>query len=163
LVQRSPAVILDGAHNAQKIAALVADLPLLLGQASGGKLIVVAGVLAAKDHLEIVGALAPHAAALICTAPRVLAKGAADPSLLAADAQLAGFTGETVIEPDPLLAVERALERAGVGDVVLVTGSLYLVGNVRGRWHPDDRVLLQRTPWRTPARLNDPEPRLRVE
>jgi hypothetical protein len=28
-----------------------------------------------------------------------------------------------------------------------VTGSLYLVGNARGRWYPDDAVLLQRTPW----------------
>ena len=29
----------------------------------------------------------------------------------------------------------------------LVTGSLYLIGNIRGRWYPDDAVLLQRSPW----------------
>jgi dihydrofolate synthase/folylpolyglutamate synthase len=50
-------------------------------------------------------------------------------------------------EPDPLAAVDRALELAGAGDLILVTGSLYLVGNVRERWYPTERILEQGSCW----------------
>ncbi len=146
-VQTKPTVILDGAHNAEKIAALAADLPRLARRRPGARLIVVAGVLAAKDHAEIVRTLTPHADVLILTAPSVDTKPAADPAVLAAEASAAGFTGEIAIEPDPRRAVKRALALANRDDVVLVTGSLYLAGNVRGLWYPDRSVLLQATPW----------------
>jgi hypothetical protein len=29
----------------------------------------------------------------------------------------------------------------------VVTGSLYLIGEVRRRWFPDDAIVTQRTPW----------------
>ena len=60
----------------------------------------------------------------------------------------AGFHGPVMLEPDPRAAIDVALTRAtGPTDAVLVTGSLYLVGNVRGRWYPDEDVLRARTPW----------------
>ncbi len=36
--------------------------------------------------------------------------------------------------PDPKLAFERALELAAPHDVIFVTGSLYLVGDLRRYW-----------------------------
>jgi folylpolyglutamate synthase/dihydropteroate synthase len=36
--------------------------------------------------------------------------------------------------PDPNLAFERALELASPDDVIFVTGSLYLVGDLRRYW-----------------------------
>ena len=35
------------------------------------------------------------------------------------------------------------------GAAVLVTGSMYLAGQVRRRWFPDQDIVLQRTPWPT--------------
>jgi len=148
-VQQIPRIVLDGAHNVQKIAALVDDLPVLLQRPPGGRLIVVLGVLEAKDHAGIVERTAAHADELVLTRPRVLAKPGADPATIAEHARRAGFGGPILIEDEPIAAIETAIGRANPerGDAVLVTGSLYLVGNVRRRWYPDEHIVLQQTPW----------------
>jgi folylpolyglutamate synthase/dihydropteroate synthase len=83
----------------------------------------------------------------------VLAKPGADPAAIAEDARRAGFGGPVLIEDEPTAAIETAIARANAerGDAVLVTGSLYLVGNVRGRWYPDDAIIVQQTAWPTPT------------
>jgi hypothetical protein len=50
-------------------------------------------------------------------------------------------------EPEPARAVERALSwRDGP---LVITGSLYLVGQARDRWFRTREVVLQRTSWPT--------------
>jgi hypothetical protein len=47
------------------------------------------------------------------------------------------------------------------GAAVLVAGSMYLAGHVRRRWYPDQKVVLQRTPWPNATeatRLGAPRP-----
>lgn len=151
-------VVLDGAHNPDKVAALAADLGTLRRAGDGGRLVVVLGALEAKRHGEMVRLLVPHADGLVLTSPRVLAKPGAVADELAATVRAVGFTGPVVIEPDPLAVVDRALAlvRDDVAATVLVTGSLYLVGNVRGRWFPDDAVVMERTPWPTVRDSTDP-------
>lgn len=148
-VQDAPRVVLDGAHNLQKIEALMDDVPALLPRPAGGRLIVVLGVLEAKDHSGIVGRVAANADELVLTRPRVLAKTGASPETLAEDARTSGFGGPILVVDEPIPAIETALARADAecGDAVLVTGSLYLVGNVRGRWYPEEQIILQQTPW----------------
>ncbi len=65
-----------------------------------------------------------------------------DPEGLAASLRELGFGGAIAVDPDPRAAVEAALNQATEGDVVVVTGSLYLAGNVRSRWIPSDEDLL---------------------
>jgi dihydrofolate synthase/folylpolyglutamate synthase len=149
VVQREPLVVLDGAHNPDKIAAFVRELPLLHGVEPGGKLMAVVGSLAAKNHEAIIAALANDVDALMLTSPQVLAKPSAHASALAEEARRSGFAGLIEIEPDPRRAFDRALDLAGPRDAVLVTGSLYLLGNLRGRWFPDDEIVVQRSPWPT--------------
>ena len=146
----SPRVILDGAHNPEKAGAIAHDLPELLGMADAGRLILVLGVLESKRDDEIARLLVPFADLVIVTSPRVLAKLGAAAAALAATVRAAGFLGEIAVEPHPADALARALaEATRPADTVLVTGSLYLVGNVRGQWYPDDAVVLQQTPWPT--------------
>jgi folylpolyglutamate synthase/dihydropteroate synthase len=146
--ETSPRVLLDGAHNPQKIGALVADLDAILPRPAGARRIGVVGVLEAKDFSGLVGPLVPAIDELVATSPQVLSKAGLDVATLAAAAQAAGFHGPVTLEPDPGGAIDVALSRAaGPDDAVLVTGSLYLVGNVRGRWYPDEDVLRARTPW----------------
>jgi folylpolyglutamate synthase/dihydropteroate synthase len=152
VVQREPLVVLDGAHNPDKIAAFVRELPLLHGVEPGGKLMAVVGSLAAKNHEAIIAALANDVDALMLTSPQVLAKPSAHASALAEEARRSGFAGLIEIEPDPRRAFDRALDLAGPRDAVLVTGSLYLLGNLRGRWFPDEEIAVQRTPWPTPVK-----------
>lgn len=142
-----PDVLLDGAHNPQKIEALA---KALAEQPREGRTIVVAGVLGSKDHAEIVRALAPVATVLVATTPQVTAKPGLDAEAFAASARAAGVP-EVVVEPDPLRAIDRAIAMAASGDLVGVTGSLYLVGTIRSRWYLPDEVVIQRTPWPTVA------------
>lgn len=95
--------------------------------------------------------IAPAVDELIVTTPGVLAKPGAQAEMLAAAARAVGFGGAVMAIDPPAMALEQALQRADAarGDVVLVTGSLYLVGALRARWHPNDAVLLERTPWPT--------------
>ena len=84
---------------------------------------------------------------LIVTSPQVLAKPGVDSAALANAATELGFSGSVRAFDQPGEGLDAALAAARPDDLVLVTGSLYLVGNVRGRWHPDDEIVAQRTPW----------------
>jgi dihydrofolate synthase/folylpolyglutamate synthase len=146
--------MLDGAHNPQKIAALVADLDAILPRTPTSRRIGVLGVLEAKDFSGLVRPLVPAIDELVATTPQVLSKAPLDVETLAAAARAAGFHGPVTLEPDPHTAIDVALSQATEpGDAILVTGSLYLVGNVRGRWYPDESILRSRTPW--PAQAPD--------
>lgn len=151
IVQPVPRVILDGAHNPDKVAALAAELPQLAARPPGGRLIAVVGMLESKEHGAMLRLIAPAVDELIVTTPGVLAKPGAQAEMLAAAARAVGFGGAVMAIDPPAMALEQALQRADAarGDVVLVTGSLYLVGALRARWHPNDAVLLERTPWPT--------------
>ena len=147
LLPGAPRVLLDGAHNPQKLAALAGALPAgLLGPGGGGPLVVVAGGTGERDPAALARALAPAAAHLVATAPQGLfGKQPLPPAALAAAARAEGLPASQV--EHPLEALDQALELAGPQGTVLVTGSLYLVGEVRERWIPRDTVVLQRTSW----------------
>jgi dihydrofolate synthase/folylpolyglutamate synthase len=79
---------------------------------------------------EIAGVLFPHAAEVVFTQPST--------TRAISVAQLAEITshhaGRFTIVPEPEAALEYALERAAAQDAVIVAGSLYLVGQLRGYW-----------------------------
>ena len=136
-----PTVVLDAAHNPQKAAALARDLAK-----AGRRCVGVVGVLAAKQAREVLSELAPVLRAIVATQPTVVGKPALPAAELASIAADVGIA-DVAIEPAPEDALERALATAGEDDVVLVTGSLYLIGELRRRWYADDAMVEQRTPW----------------
>jgi len=139
IVQREPVVILDGAHNPHKMTALAATLQALY---PGRPLIVVIGVLAAKDATAMLAALAPLAPRWIVTQPHVLGKPPLPPAELAA--AIRRLTPHAEIETSDRVGtgIARALQLAELDTVVLVTGSLYMLGEARNRWvSPDDLIL----------------------
>lgn len=149
-----PRTMLDGAHNAQKVAALAADLPNLLPRPEGAQRIVVLGALEVKLVEETIESLLPHADLLITTSPQVFAKESRSADSLARAARDGGFGDRAIAVSDPLQALAHAqsIARPERGDTILVTGSLYLVGNIREVWFPSERVLLEHTSW--PAKTN---------
>jgi len=84
------------------------------------------GVLADKDYQDMLSLLAPRARRIVLTAPPN--PRAKDPAELA---PLLGRREGVVVEPDPARALERALALGG--EILVVCGSIYLVGEIRGR------------------------------
>jgi dihydrofolate synthase/folylpolyglutamate synthase len=139
VVQREPLVLLDAAHNAQKAAALRASLDMLT---PGRPRVLVLGILADKSSEEMIDVLAPGAQSVIVTQPQVI--GSKRPERLERLAALVRqYTDQVYAEPDPARAVELGLAQTPAGGMLCVTGSLYLVGQVRGRWFPESALLAQ--------------------
>jgi len=124
-VEQRPDIFLDGAHNpasAKKLAVLIRDL-----MPAYRRLILIIGILGDKDYRGIVGELAPLADRIVVTKPQY--SRALDVKVLAAEISRLHTkvsTAETVGE-----ALSRAREIASVDDLILVTGSLYVVGDAR--------------------------------
>lgn len=139
-----PGIWLDGAHNSDKMQALVSSLASVLER----RPVMVVGALGNKDIDSMATAIASAASSVVCTEPHVLGKHASPAGEVASALRAAGFTGPVACEPDPLLAVSMAEEIGEAQDEpVVVTGSLYLIGEVRRRWFPDAAIVNQRTPW----------------
>ncbi len=149
-------MILDGAHNPQKIASLAT---WFAREHPHARPVVVAGFLESKDARAMLHALTPLASQLVLTEPYIEDKPSTRAALLAELTRELAFDGVVQVEPDPMNAVGLAIDLARrSSQPVLVTGSLYLIGNIRGRWFPDDDVLLQRTPWPQAAHLATKNP-----
>jgi len=137
IVQREPTVVLDAAHNVDGALACAATLTEELTLA--GSLIMVVGMLQGRDPAEMLDALdAVDAGFLVaCTpdSPRAVPAPA-----IAAVADGMGIVAEAATTPAD--AVDRALAVASSDDLVLVTGSVYVVGSAR-------TALLSRTSERT--------------
>ncbi len=138
LVQEKPWVILDGAHNQHKAAALANSLKHTFPDK---KLTVVLGTLSIKDFSGIVQALAPITKRWIATQPKVLGKPSASPETLAEAIQAVMPGAEVHLADDVQTAVQMAHRLVSDEDVILVTGSLYMLGDARSLWYPVDQIL----------------------
>ena len=130
-IQGRPALLLDGAHNPAAARALGAYLRESLFASDPGatarRLVLVFGSMRDKAVAEIADLLFPLAAGVVLTRPQQ--RRAATPQGIAA---LTSHLNACVLErEEPGKALELARELAGPDGVVVVTGSLYLVGEIR--------------------------------
>jgi dihydrofolate synthase/folylpolyglutamate synthase len=126
-VSHEPLTVLDGAHNAEGVAALAESLPQLT---AGRRLVAVVSILDDKDAAGMLRALLPHVDHVVFTrnqSPRALPP--ATLASLCAQLDGSGAVGSE-LETDPRRALARARELAGAGGVVLATGSIYLVADL---------------------------------
>lgn len=142
IVETEPLVILDGAHNPEKVDALIHSLGYF---ERVGRRILVLGSLGGHDFLRVARNVAPEADEVIITAPSAVERASAPVDDIVAAIDGVG-TPNTVLL-DPLDAIHTALEKAGPDDQIVVTGSLYLVGAVREYWYPRRAILAQQTPF----------------
>ena len=124
---QDPLTVLDGAHNPDAVAALVEALPEVFGDQAPA---LVMGVLEDKDAAGMLRMLLPRCRRAWFTAPP--GPRALPPAALLSQARQLGFE-DTDCEPRPerALAATRAWA-AEHGAGVLVTGSVYLVGELLG-------------------------------
>lgn len=126
IVHREPTVVIDGAHNPD--GARVARATLADDFTLGGSLILVVGMLGGRDPVEVLEALGARDAGFLiaCTPPSPRAVPAAE---VAGIADGLGIVAEAV--PDVADAIGRALALATDEDLVLISGSLYVIGAAR--------------------------------
>jgi dihydrofolate synthase / folylpolyglutamate synthase len=126
-IQSRPDIILDGAHNPGAARELAAYLEQ---NYSGRRILLLYGALRDKAVDEVSGLLFPHAAEVIFTEPRT--------SRAISGTQLAEIAGhhatKFAVIADAEQALDAALAKAAPDDVILITGSLYLVGQLRQYW-----------------------------
>ncbi|MEA4893015.1 MAG: folylpolyglutamate synthase/dihydrofolate synthase family protein [Peptococcaceae bacterium] len=133
LVQQLPAVILDGSHNPDGIRWLAQWLKEQ--KPAFDRVILVMGMVADKDRLTAARYLDGLAESVIITKP--LSSRAGSWEELARGFQQNAGTG-VLLEEDCHKALERALGQANPKDLVLCTGSFYLVGELRKNWKTGD-------------------------
>ncbi len=130
VVSRDPLLILDGAHNPGAIRSLS---QAIRGGFRYKRLILVLGVMADKDVRNILRGIAPLADYVFFTRPEYYR--AAAPETLMQEASSLGKAGE--IQPTLAKALEKAKHMADREDLILVTGSLYTVGETMAILDPE--------------------------
>jgi dihydrofolate synthase/folylpolyglutamate synthase len=132
-LQSHPDVYLDGAHNpsaARELAKFWEE------NFADRKIYLLYGALRDKAVDEVAGLLFPFAAEVIFTEPRT--------SRAISAAQLAEIAShhaaQSAVIADAEQALDYALSKAAPGDAVFITGSLYLVGQLRHYWKQRTQV-----------------------
>jgi dihydrofolate synthase / folylpolyglutamate synthase len=126
-LQSRPDVYLDGAHNpsaARELAAFLEE------NFAGRRIFLLYGAMRDKAVDEVAGLLFPRAAEVVFTEPRT-------PRAISAS-QLeeiaAHHAPQSRVIADAEQALDDALAKAEPDDAVFITGSLYLVGQLRHYW-----------------------------
>jgi dihydrofolate synthase/folylpolyglutamate synthase len=125
VIERAPLVILDGAHNvdgAEAAAETLDDFSV------AGRTIIVFGTNRGHEPVEMLEALRADRAALVVATAADFPR-AVPPATIVAAAESMGI--EAVAVEGVTNAVRYARDRADADDLVLVTGSLYVVGEAR--------------------------------
>lgn len=141
IVNRNPTVVLDGAHNAAAAERLGATLR---ERCAGQKLTLILGVLRDKNYDQMCQILAPLAERILCVP--VKSERTCDPDQLARWCMAANPRLKITVAGN--LAEAYAQARSEKAEAIVITGSLFLVGEALdqlGFAHP--------TPAKTPKEL----------
>lgn len=126
-----PATVFDIAHNAEKAAALVESLRESFPER---RVHYVVAIGESKDAHEMIRALASIPSTFTFTSFETAGRAAIRPQRLVGIAESLGTWGRAI--GDPLDALVVARRNAGTGDVVVVTGSTFLVATLREWYTP---------------------------
>ncbi len=126
IIDQNPTVLLDSAHNGESGRWLRENIQTLFPQRP---LVLVYGSKANKDIDSTIGELIPMADYLVLT--RSAYPATVDPDELIDFARHAGFAGPIEAIADLSATMERAKELAASEGLVCITGSMFIVGEVR--------------------------------
>lgn len=124
LLKTSPRFIIDGAHNMQGIEALKKTIEEVFVY---DKLILGLGILKDKDVDSMIAEMAPVGDEIIVTEPNIFRAMTAEEL----GERMGKYNPNYTVEKDIERAIDLAYEKAGENDIILFSGSLYLIGDVR--------------------------------
>ncbi len=138
----SPMVVIDGAHSRPKLAALAHELSSWV-HAKAVHLIVAPKE--GKDLDALVTIMDPLAGRVTVTSWE-LPGFKSEPTQLVKQLfieQYPGLVIDTIADPQE--AMRSAIKNAHTDDLVIATGSLYMAGQMRELWFPEEDIVLQQT------------------
>lgn len=120
VVRERPTIILDGAHNVEGIRALTR---FLASRFSDRRILLIFGVMKDKEYEKMLGELLPYASETIMT--MTANQRALSPAFMKK------FAPKAVTANDAQAALKKAKSMSKEEDVIVITGSLYLVGECK--------------------------------
>ena len=123
IVQDHPAIVLDGAHNGEGVKALIEELE---NYREGRRVKLLFASMEDKDWRLMLESFSEVVDEIVLT--RVNMGRCADPFYLAS--QLGGRVAHRAIG-NARLALDYVLDSADSNDIILIAGSLYLIGEIR--------------------------------
>lgn len=137
IIQKNPIVILDGAHNVSKMKTTVEIIKNLTYK----KLYIIIALTNTRNPVEIFTNIKPLANHLFITRYQSTEQKCFPPLEMANKLKSAK---PIEIFLDSQMALDKALKMANKNDLILVTGSIYLAGELRKHWRSEQKILLER-------------------
>lgn len=124
VMNKKPLVVIDGAHNIDGIEKLTESIDMYFNY---NKIVLILGILADKQVEEMIKTIVPKVSRVITVTPH------SDRAELAEElkAQVEKYTTYCEAIEDYKEAYEKALDYCQEEDLLLVSGSLYMVGDMR--------------------------------
>lgn len=140
IVQEKPLVVLDGAHNPDKLKTVVETIGLF----NYNKLHVICGFCANKDINKATKILSQYVDHVYITRFFVKERVCANPKKIKKYFRKYNSKIPMDIDLDPWNSLDIALKKAKNNDLVLITGSFFLVGELRKKWFNSHNILQKR-------------------
>ncbi len=137
IVQKKPLIILDGAHNPVKVKTFLTSLTKII---PSKKFVFLVAFKTGKDIEQMLKLMKPHAKTfIICEFSKItdMGKHFTTPAKdIEKILKKMNFSGEVLVERDSAKALKEAKNLADENHPLIVTGSLYLIGEIRDRFFP---------------------------
>ena len=158
VMNKSPLVVIDGAHNIDGIEKLTESIDMYFNY---NKIILILGILADKQVEEMIKTIVPKVSRVITVTPH------SDRAELSEElkVQVEKYTTNCEAIEDYEEAYKKALSYCGEEDLLLVSGSLYMVGDMRkiisstSRQATTFRHPVESNAWRKPSPVAPPATR----
>ncbi|MBP7687631.1 MAG: hypothetical protein KA765_06980, partial [Thermoflexales bacterium] len=138
VMQTEPLVILDGAHNPHKMQALADSLRKLYPDRG---ITAIIGMLMNKDARASLQPLLPFLSRAVAVQPSVPGKPALPATAMADLMRDMQPTLQCEAASSVRDGIERCLAEIKPDDILLITGSLYMLGEARDYWVPKQQVI----------------------
>jgi len=132
-IQKKPIIVLDGAHSPTKMQATADRIKDLFGKAH-----IIFGTTATKDVKKMIKIISPRAQSITTTRFETTFRKVSDPFELQKLIPKTKRNGAFLLHND---ALKAALKRAKKNEAIVITGSLYLSGEMRVNWISENEIL----------------------
>ncbi|MBU3112026.1 bifunctional folylpolyglutamate synthase/dihydrofolate synthase [Clostridium lacusfryxellense] len=124
VMNKRPLVVIDGAHNIDGIEKLTQSIDMYFNY---NKIILILGILADKQVEDMIKTIVPKASRVITVTPHSERAELCEQLKV----QVEKYTSDCEAIEDYELAYKKALSYCEDGDLLLISGSLYMVGDMR--------------------------------